>query len=658
MITIPASPCPKSPASPPRGMRSLLLLLMAFAIGTPVFAEVTKLPLKAKMVSVAVDAPEWNAPNATQNDKPPEIFTPITINPADPTIGEDWSGFQLDIKAAVKTAAQSLEEPDWKSAEGPARGEPATPNSSRRRFQFTIAQPTGSEHFASRTDDGISIYVTEYEQGANGKKLVTRQIMDKFKKGMAFPDMKQSFHYAADPQFDTSRSYLVTVEYINTLYTGSEDLDGIALYFYSMPVITEVFERDQKWNKVPNPKSSPPYQNTIGIPPESFRNYLFVAVEPASNKVELTVKLFPGPGAMNETTMYVGIRDTTAPGNDDGPVLLGSAPISPAGEASIDFTPTGDLKDNELRQFQVIFGIDKNSNNKLDSDEEMKNDTPNARRFVVKAVTQADYLDSLNFLDTRDNWSLFYPVATSFLRYFDGNESTINDASRLTDIAVPITVNENPTHIAGSPYNSITGVTTYPLYQLPDGSTASNKIEATLDSTNLKGLRAVIYKTWYDNQASLAAPFSSNPSLPSSTVGPLTITGEISFYEANGAAETDLAKAYGEANIGGTITFGLKRDPSNALNIILTSITLAAVVKDTYDFDWTRGRATYSRRAATVQLGWQPPDRMGGRIFATETVLQRLYQNDDAITRFNNSWKITLPNPNPAPPIPPPIPRE
>ena len=60
--------------------------------------------------------------------------------------------------------------------------------------------------------------------------------MENFTHGMAFPDMKQSFHYAAHPELAKNRSYLVTVEYINTLFTGAGDLDGISLYQYRSPV--------------------------------------------------------------------------------------------------------------------------------------------------------------------------------------------------------------------------------------------------------------------------------------------------------------------------------------------------------------------------------------------------------------------------------------
>ena len=64
-----------------------------------------------------------------------------------------------------------------------------------------------------------------------------------------------------------------------------------------LPVdIEEVFERDQKWNKIPNPKNPPSYSNSIGIPADLIRYNLFVATEPSSGKVELTVKTAGGGG--------------------------------------------------------------------------------------------------------------------------------------------------------------------------------------------------------------------------------------------------------------------------------------------------------------------------------------------------------------------------
>lgn len=122
------------------------------------------------------------------------------------------------------------------------RGERLAPtNSSRRRFQFTLASG-GSQQFASHSDDGISIFVTEYNR--KGEKLGTRRIMNNFRKEMAFPNTKQSYHDADHAYLDSDCSYLVTVEYINTFYTGDKDLDGLSLYIYSLPV--EILDKDKK----------------------------------------------------------------------------------------------------------------------------------------------------------------------------------------------------------------------------------------------------------------------------------------------------------------------------------------------------------------------------------------------------------------------------
>ena len=302
-----------------------------------------------------------------------------------------------------------------------------------------------------------------------------------------------------------------------------------------------------------------------------------------------------------------------------------------------------------------MIGVDKNSDSKLSADEVVTDTASTTKGFVIRAVRQADYQASLDYLDLRDN-AFWYPVAQDFLGYFDGNNTTIDEATSMPAITVPIAATDNPTHIAGSSYNPTNGETSIPRFKLPEGSTASNKIEDTLDRDDTVGLRSVVQNVWNANVASLAAPFIANSSLQTSTSSPMSIAQgtTISFYELDPNKKTDLKLAYGGANIQGTVSFGLKRDPSNPLKVILTSVTLNAVVDDMYDFDWTRPRTWPSREGATVQIGYDPPDRKGGKIFATETEVQRLYDNDGAITKFNASWWITLPNPNPGTPITPP----
>lgn len=121
---------------------------------------------------------------------------------------------------------------------------------------------------------------------------------------------------------------------------------------------------------------------------------------------------------------------------------------------------------------------------------------------------------------------------------------------------------------------------------------------------------------------------------------------------------SDLKRAYGGANIRGVVIFELKRDPSNDSKVVLISVNIDAVVDDMYDFDWTRLRTWPSRHGAMVQIGWQLPDRKGGRVFVTETEVNRLYHNESAISKFNNSYWISLLDPTPGPSIPPSSPTE
>ena len=166
---------------------------------------------------------------------------------------------------------------------------------------------------------------------------------------------------------------------------------------------------------------------------------------------------------------------------------------------------------------------------------------------------------------------------------------------------------------------------------MADGTTASDKIEDTFDGP--RALRTVIHAIWRSNIRALAAPFIVDPGLQTSTSSPLPVARGISFYGSG----TDLRAAYGGANIRGTVVFGLKRDSSDSRKVILTSVAIEAIVEDLYDFDWTRPESSDSRQAATVQIGWEPPLRNAGRIFATETEVKHLYDDDSAIATFNGS---------------------
>ncbi len=444
------------------------------------------------------------------------------------------------------------------------------------------------------------------------------------------------------------RKVAIVVDYSNTIYVstpgtpGFPDIDGCPLFLYLVPTeIIEVAERDQKWNKVPNPKDPPgywaiPMGYAFGVPagtPE--RNILFVAVEPGSGKVELTVKSSPQANRGSGVTLLCGLRDQTA--SSRGPILPGSVSVSSTGETDIDFTPTGNLNDNDQVHYRPVLGIELNSNGKLTNDEVVTEDAPASQRFILKAVTEADYQDSLDYLDNRDN-TPFVPVARSFLRYFDGHNSAITEGTLLSPLVLSASSIPNPTHIAGSAYDASTGITEIPRWKLADGTIASNNIEDTFDSPG--GLRPVIHDIWDSNVNTLAAPFIADPSLRTSTSPPLPIAQGISFYDSG----TNLLAAYGSASIRGTVVFGLERDPSDARKVILTSVDIDAIVEDVYDFDWTRLKTSASRQAAAVQIGWEPPVRNAGRIFATETEVKHLYVDDSAIATFNRRWWIVLRN--------------
>ena len=228
------------------------------------------------------------------------------------------------------------------------------------------------------SDDGCDLTV-------EAKKIHTR-----FKLNQHLPDIdpppfgrRAASFYSLPVLLMPGRKVAIIVDYSNIIYENTAwapDIDGCTLFLFLVPAeITEVAERDQKWNKVPNPKDPPNYLNTVGIPADLLRNILFVAEEP-SGKVELTVKTSPQANAGGGVTLLCGIRETTV-STSGGPILPGSLSVSSTVKLQIDFTPTGNLNDNPLVEYRVVLGIDLNSDGKLINNEVVTQYAPRSQFF-------------------------------------------------------------------------------------------------------------------------------------------------------------------------------------------------------------------------------------------------------------------------------------
>ncbi|MDP1588901.1 MAG: hypothetical protein Q8M07_14220, partial [Prosthecobacter sp.] len=249
-------------------------------------------------------------------------------------------------------------------------------------------------------------------------------------------------------------------------------VNGKIVRYYLLPIdIEEVFERDQKWNKIPNPKNPSSYSNAVGWRTDQLRNVLFVAVEPTSTKAEVTVKT-TAPSTIGGSPVLCCVVNASS-----NQILPEVATIS-SGTANLTFSPGGSVHDIG---YEVRLGIDKNNDGSLSMEELVPKSEDPAKALFLRVVSASDYSKALSQLDWRDDTVPLY-VAKSFLRYFDGNNATLTEGVAQTPITVPVTATE-PTHIAGSAYAASNGDTQIPLFKLPDGSTASDKIEDTFAAT-------------------------------------------------------------------------------------------------------------------------------------------------------------------------------
>ena len=99
-------------------------------------------------------------------------------------------------------------------------------NFGSRRVTVRFAAESSGVRIAAFSDDGVTVSVTDLTADAPPVAVLTNRGV-----GQALPVLEQSFH-ELDYTFEAGRSYELTVDYLNTLYTGGGDIDGALLIAY------------------------------------------------------------------------------------------------------------------------------------------------------------------------------------------------------------------------------------------------------------------------------------------------------------------------------------------------------------------------------------------------------------------------------------------
>jgi len=88
----------------------------------------------------------------------------------------------------------------------------------------------------------------------------------------------------------------------------------------------------------------------------------------------------------------------------------------------------------------------------------------------------------------------------------------------------------------------------------------------------------------------------------------------------------------------GTVIFTTTKDGDR---VVTKEISIVATVEDVYDFDFTRSASSSSRKAVTVQIGYEPSSRNEGRIFRNEIDVSATYPEASShVTFFNDTIYI------------------
>ena len=124
-------------------------------------------------------------------------------------------------EAYAHSVAQGVEPLGINSA-----GEPGERNFDNRQATVRFSVGTGGVTIAAFSDDGVDVWVTDLTADTDAVRALNYKGT-----GQSLPNLKQSLH-DLDYTFEPDHTYELTVDYLNTLYTGEGDIDGAQLIAY------------------------------------------------------------------------------------------------------------------------------------------------------------------------------------------------------------------------------------------------------------------------------------------------------------------------------------------------------------------------------------------------------------------------------------------
>lgn len=373
--------------------------------------------------------------------------------------------------------------------------------------------------------------------------------------------------------------------------------------------VEEVFEKDQIWNKVPNPRQ-PNYANQFSEPAAALsdaelNNRLFIAIEPSSSKIEVSVQLEDRMEDSIVGKFLSGVRN-----QDTGTLINEFAAFSnPSGSSEgsvseLSFTPAGSGEDVV---YEVIVGLDSDNDGSLSSSEVLElGGTP----FTLSALTASDISDALSSPEFVGGKTVL--IAKDMIAYFLGNSSTVGEASLTGSVTHPIS-DTTITMIAGSDYDQGTGETDVPEFHANSASTYADILVSYFSADASIGLYQLVQRTWARHASEIWNHFETTGDTEKLfTYSIDEADSSLNFYYGFGFGLNPPRLAFGNAKAsGGTVSLNLYRDGDR---IYANLISFNTTVEDTYDFDFTRPESSASREGAIIQVSYDG-GRNQGRIF-------------------------------------------
>ena len=274
-----------------------------------------------------------------------------------------------------------------------------------------------------------------------------------------------------------------------------------------------------------------------------------------------------------------------------GTTVLDSGPIQQP-KTPLDFAPAG-----SRQQYEIVGGIDQNSDGQLQNAEICTNFSPH-----VLVLTQSDYNYSRGVLD---NYAIItWGVGSQLLEAFIDDVVPPNVANTQTTIT-----SGELTHPLGANWDANCSATTR-RYTYVEGTETSDDVEE--DDHTVAALKASLnqHKTEVQNY------FTQNPNVTEHTFGPWN--WQAPNLQFDGLA---LHFAFGHVTISGTVSVTVRRS-----DLEVTHIVYGGSFDDIYDFDYNG--AYPSQHGATVQAGF-PTLGVGGRVFRDRVEFSRDTTNFD-----------------------------